>query len=82
VTTAFIGKSNMTAILIGGRKDSLVAMLKIPFQRLLRQAKGNYKYSQFLPLKTYTDLQHILKYTSRAILSREYSESITQNRNL
>lgn len=34
VTASFVGKTSLTAILIGGRKDSLVAMLKVPFQHL------------------------------------------------
>jgi len=82
VTTALVGKSSITAIVLGGRKVSLVAMFKVPFQRLFWQAEGNYKCWHFVPLKTYTDLQHIPQYTSRAILSREYSGSITKHRNL
>lgn len=72
----------MTAIVLGGRKDSLVAVLKVPFQRLFWQAEGNDKHLHFLPLKTYTDLQHILEYTSSALLLREYSGSITKHRNM
>ena len=82
VTRAFVGKISMTVIVLGSSKGSVVAVLKVPFQRLFWQAEGNYKYSYFLPLKTYTDLQHILQYTSSAILLREYSGSITKHRNL
>jgi hypothetical protein len=35
VTTAFVGKTSMAAVLTRGRKDSLVAMLKVQFRRLL-----------------------------------------------
>jgi hypothetical protein len=82
VTTAFVTKTSVTAILTGGRQDSLLAILRLPLQHLLWQTERNYKYSQLLPLKTYIDLQHILEYMSRYILSREYSGSITQHRNL
>ena len=34
VTTAFVGKTSMTNIVLGGRKDSVVAVLKVQFQRL------------------------------------------------